>query len=164
MPLGVIVPGGFLYQCPCCFRWFYFYHVACRRFKNRHPFRLIPFRCFLTMHKGPPRFFSVVAFLVIYTEAQHRIRSQTVFYIFITSLKKFICIDAPIIGFRHITCIQGLRLLDDLKFRPFNNHFFDKLFHTVASLNNLMKYYYETKRSQLLYSNWLLSTLYWWSG
>ena len=102
----------------------------------------------------------MVAFLVIYTEAQHRIRSQTVFYIFITSLKKFICIDAPIIEFRHITCIQGLRFLDDLKFRPFNNHFFDKLFHTVASLNNSMKYYYKTKRSQLLYSNWLLSTLY----
>ena len=93
------------------------------------------------MHKGTTRIMSVLAFLVIYTKAKHRIWCQTILYIFMTSLEKLICIHARfyilIIGLCLITCIQSRGLLDNLKFDSFNNYFFDELFHSINLLNNL---------------------------
>ncbi len=139
--------------------------MACGRFKNRNPFRLISFRCFLTMHKGTTRIMSVIALLIIYTKTKHRTWCQTIFYIFMTSLEKLICIHARffilIIGLCLITCIQSRGLLDNLKFDSFNNYFFDEQFHSINRLNNceFICILQKRERSQLFCNNRLLLTL-----
>ena len=110
------------------------------------------------MHKGTARIMSMIALLVIYTEAKHRIGCQTIFYIFITSLEKLRCIDVrlfiPIIGLCPIPCIQSRGLLDNLKFGSFNNYFFNELIHSVHLLHVVILYvfYINKNRSQSVFA------------